>query len=94
MEVIRIGSLVFTCYGRDNSSLCECIDFGLYKLTLIRAFLTIRGDPVAVGRIVVVDVASAVHIAHVVRISGVRRPNITTVNPSSYICHYRLCAIA
>ena len=46
-------------------------------LTLIRAFLTIRGNPIRVVRIVVVQITIRVHIANVVTVPGVRGKHIS-----------------
>ena len=44
----------------------------------MRAFLTIRGRAVTVVRVVVVQRAVRVDVAHVVRVAGVRRPQPPT----------------
>lgn len=62
------------------------------QITLLRALLTIRGDPVTVVGIVVVDIAYGIHITHIVRITGVRGTSLTTANPFLYTVQYQPCA--
>ena len=45
--------------------------------TLLLAFLTIRGNPIAVVRIVVVQITVRIHVANVVTVPGVRGKHIS-----------------
>lgn len=65
--------------------MCERMDFGLNRSTLLQAFLTIRGDSVTVVGIVVVDVASGIDVTDVVTVASVGRALIYNRQPS-YLC--------
>ena len=81
----------FYHYGWDSSSLCvrALISSDKRQITLLRALLTIRDDPVSVVGIVVVDIACGIHITHIVRITGVRGTSLTTANPYLYTVQYQ-----
>ncbi len=67
--------LLFRLFSKDWTIVpCLCrTDFGLIKLTLLRALHTIGGQPIGEVRVVVVDVTSGIHITRIVRVASIRR---------------------
>ena len=69
------------------------ISSAFQQITLILAFLTIRGDAVTVVGIVVVDVPVRIYVTDVVSISGVgRQTKFTIANPYFHTVRRRVYA--